>query len=419
MMRKLQLTLLLSGALMLPAHSQICGCTDTYATNYTQGATINNGSCLYEPTSQTPVYKSTLSLDLSETSGLTYFNNKYWTHNDSGNLNRIYQFNPQSGQIERSVVIKNATNIDWECMAQSSSYLFIGDCGNNATGARKDLCILKISKAAIANNKNDTVTAEKIYFSYPDQTNFTPSQNATNFDCEAIIFDNDSIHLFTKNWVDKKCTHYRVPSTPGTFVAKNVETFNPNGLITDADFTSVNGNIVLIGYQEIVMGYYVCFAWLLFDYQPGHYFSGNKRRIDLGPATQIGQTEGVLLFDDGSGYISNERVESPIVTIPASLRGFDFNSYYHNLADGFKEITKEISVISKSYLNPDTNHLNITINHPHNNIRASLYDVFGKKATAWNLSNGENSTDLSMLQNGLYIVKLDQFPNSAIKIIKR
>ncbi len=418
MKQKLTSCVLLSSFTILSSFGQTSGCTDSYATNYNPSAKQNDGSCLYASTQQSPIFKTNLIDELNESSALTYFNNKYWTINDSGNKNRLYEINPQNGQIAGYVVVKNASNTDWECIAQSQTHLFIGDCGNNATGARKDLCILKISKSEIANHLNDSVNAEKIFFSYSDQTEFSPSQNATNFDCEAIIFDNDSIHIFTKNWLNKKCTHYRLPSVSGTYIATKVETFDANGLITDADFTPVNGNVILVGYKEIAMNYYTCFAWLLFDYRPGHYFSGNKRRIELGAAAQIGQTEGVLLFDDGSGYITNEKVVSPIITIPAALRGFDFKDYFHNLPDMISEFKQEEKIISHSYPNPCKNEFNIKINCNQDCLKASIFDSFGKKTVGMNLKNGINTTNITMLPKGLYLLKLDEYPDQVLKIVK-
>jgi hypothetical protein len=45
------------------------GCTDPQATNFTSGATQNDGSCVYPVTTYTPATKTALAVVLNETSG--------------------------------------------------------------------------------------------------------------------------------------------------------------------------------------------------------------------------------------------------------------------------------------------------------------------------------------------------------------
>ncbi len=328
--------LLLCTALLmisLAGYSQTCGCMDPKAKNYNSSATVNDGSCEYSPTSYNLSLQTPLSDTIRESSGLIQFDNQFWTFNDSGNPNKIYRFNPSNGKILREVTISNATNVDWEAMAQSDDYLFIADFGNNVNGARQDLKIYKISKNDIRNSENNTVTAEVISYTYPDQTSITPiAANTTNFDAEAMVYANDSLHIFSKDWTDLNTRHYILPASAGTYQARLVETMFVDMLVTDASYAPETGNLVLLGYRNMGtsgLPSYSSFCWLLFDYHYNLFFSGNKRRLDFGSSLVVGQTEGISLQSDNKGYITSEKIQVSFLTIPAKLQTFDFSSYFY------------------------------------------------------------------------------------------
>jgi hypothetical protein len=45
------------------------------------------------------------------------------THNDSGNQANLYEIDASTGIVIRTVCITNATNVDWEDIAQDASYI--------------------------------------------------------------------------------------------------------------------------------------------------------------------------------------------------------------------------------------------------------------------------------------------------------
>ncbi len=187
-----------------------------------------------------------LPSELQESSGLIYINNSLFSHNDSGGNSTIYELNQNSMFVERSIFVENASNIDWEDLAADESYLYIGDFGNN-NGNRDNLRILRIQIDEILNN--DTVLAEIIEFSYEDQGNFESQPLNTNFDCEAMIALNDSLILFTKNWLDLNTNIYTLPKDLGSWVAKRKGTLNVSTLISGADYNPNTNELTLIGYQ--------------------------------------------------------------------------------------------------------------------------------------------------------------------------
>ena len=135
-----------------------------------------------------------------ETSGLIFLNDKLITHNDSGNEPALFELDTVSGEITRKVIIRNATNVDWEDICYDDTYIYIGDIGNNS-GSRTDLKIYRVSITNYLDAANDTVSADTIQFNYSDQSDFTPGSNQTNFDAEALISLGDSLYIFTKNTI--------------------------------------------------------------------------------------------------------------------------------------------------------------------------------------------------------------------------
>jgi len=188
---------------------------------------------------------------IPETSGLYFDGTTVWTINDGGNPAEIFGLT----NIYDSTVAQNDDNIiktqfplplknnDWEALTGDADFIYIGDVGNNP-GNRKNLCVYKIPKSQIKNNRVEQV--DTIQFFYPEQTNFE-SRFFHNFDCEAMFVKGDSIYLLTKNWQNKKSEIYRLPKKKGSYPAKLIGSFNPDFLITDACL--VNNKIYVTGYN--------------------------------------------------------------------------------------------------------------------------------------------------------------------------
>ena len=317
-------TILFFSLIFSSGYAQIKGCTDPLSKNYNPNATVNDGSCLYKKFKIKPEYSIKLSDSIHETSGLTAFDNLLWTHNDDHDKT-IYGLDTL-GKIHKKIILDKVTNNDWEEISQDITHLYIGDFGNNATGNRTDLNILKIEKKSFLEG-NPII--EKISFRYSDQTDLSAKKpNTTNFDCEAFIVSKDSIYLFTKQWSSSKTNIYVLSKQSGNHVAQLKHSLDTKGLVTGATYLESKNLVVLCGYSKIGKP----FLYLLYDYRNDDFLSGNKRRITV--KFPILQIEGITTQDGLHYYLTNESlVRKPIINVPQQIHRIDLspvlNSYLH------------------------------------------------------------------------------------------
>ena len=302
-------------------YGQNTGCTDALAKNFDPNATINNGSCLYNSTKIKPIISQKLSDSLRETSGLIAFDNLLWTHNDDHDTT-IYGLD-SNGNIQKKIKLEKVKNNDWEEISQDSSYLYIGDFGNNYRGNRRDLHILRIEKKSFLSNKP---VIDTIAFSYSNQTDFSlQKKNTTDFDCEAFVVSQDRIYLFSKQWTQTKTSVYVLPKTPGKHIAQLKTTLNVEGLITGVTLLSSEKGIVLCGYSKMLQP----FLYLLYDYKNNDFSTGNQRKIKL--SLPFHQIEGIATFDGKRFYLTNESfIRKPFLNVSQQMHSVDLSLYLKN-----------------------------------------------------------------------------------------
>jgi hypothetical protein len=186
-----------------------------------------------------------LDLAINESSGLEKVFNKstFWTNNDGGGQSELYEID-SLGKLIKTLKIPNATNIDWEDLAQDNTgNIFIGDFGNNQN-ARRDLTIYKI-------NQNDSLKVEKIKFHYNDQSAFPPAKKDMNFDCEAYFWANDSLYLFSKNRGNHFTKIYSLPSLAGYYELSPKATIFLKASITAAAISPNKSQFALLSYGKV------------------------------------------------------------------------------------------------------------------------------------------------------------------------
>ncbi len=250
-----------------------------------------------------------------ETSGLIFYNNKIVTHNDSGNTAQLFELDTTSLQITRTITITNAVNIDWEDIAQDDTYIYIGEIGNN-NGNRRDLAVYRILKSEY--DTSNSVEAEKIEYSYSDQTDFTPSTNS-DWDAEALFVLNDQLVILTKQWQSNGTVAYGIPKTPGIYIASKIGEYAVNGLVTGASFNPITQVLYLIGYSKFLLPFVIRAENLAAN----NIFSGTveKKELNLG----FLQAEGITFTDENHYLLSSEKFtnNSPMITSESRLFSFD------------------------------------------------------------------------------------------------
>jgi len=185
---------------------------------------------------------------VQESSGLVYWSGALYTHNDSGGQPEIYELDPKTGRLRRTLSISGAVNTDWEDLAQDEEYLYIGDFGNNL-GDRVDLRIYRVSKSDLA--LSDMPPAELIEFTLEDQTDFEPRE-IHPYDMEAFFSIGDFLVILTKDRENLTTTAYRLPSEPGVHQARRLDSAEVQGWVTGADFDPSTGRLFILGYNSLL-----------------------------------------------------------------------------------------------------------------------------------------------------------------------
>lgn len=294
------------------------GCTDPLAINYDPAATVDDNSCEYQVPTLQPEWTVELGAQINETSGLIYWDGMLWMHNDDTDT-RLYQLDPNTGEIVGDYMLPGVVNKDWEEIAQDEDFIYVGDIGNNM-GNRQDLHILRVGKASL---ENGAPSIDTIWYTYSDQMDkVSKGLNQTEYDCEAFIVSQDSIYLFTKQWLSGNTTQYVLPKHPGNHVAKKRAVFDIQGQVTGASYLEKEGLLVLCGSTGLVQPFMHVFS----AYQDDDFFSGDGKRVNL--ALPLHQVEAVLTLDGIHYYISNEQTRQSYVNIPQRLHYFDLSGIF-------------------------------------------------------------------------------------------
>ena len=213
---------------------------------------------MYAQTVETGIVCS-LPAELNESSSLEIdHDGNFWSANDSGNEPVLYHFD-STGNILHKVFVTNSANTDWEDMALTDAgTLYIGNFGNNLND-RQDLAILSVSINDLLPGDNFREAAF-IYFSYAEQSEFPPENEQLNFDCEALVFQDDSLFFFTKNRTVPFSGYtymYGVPALPGNYSVHRLDSCwigveEYSGRLTSAD-VSPDGRLILLSMTQVVI----------------------------------------------------------------------------------------------------------------------------------------------------------------------
>lgn len=389
---------------LIRAYAQECGCTDPRAINYEPNATVNDGSCTYPYTIVTPYFSNALPTLLNGSSGLMFFDEMLFTHNDHDDQS-LFQIDSTDGHIIEQLYFSGIPFQDVEDCDHDSLYVYLGDTGNNSFGNRTDLRFLRILKSSL---QSDNPIIDTLWFSYVDQVDFSSCpDNTTDFDCEAFIVVGDSIYLFTKQWITQHTALYAMPKTPGTHVAQRKSEFAVNGLVTSACYIPENQQIVLCGYSTIMQPFVV----LLYDYHGTDFFSGNKRKISLN--LSFHQVEAIAHRGAYHFYLTNEYISQFGVSLAAKFHKLDLSAYLMPIdPDGLSENKEGLSF--EMYPNPTKDLLYFSGLQ----MVSGSYEIFnemGQLMQSGQWEQGLTEICLPSLPGGIYYLRVNSDGKSGTK----
>ncbi|MBI3511930.1 MAG: hypothetical protein HY064_14825 [Bacteroidetes bacterium] len=240
---------------------------------------------------------------ISESSGLVSLDGKtFWTHNDSRGEAIIFNID-SNGNMLRKISLQNEPNLDWEEITKDErGNVYLGDFGNNDC-KRRELFVYKFHDPT--NLKGDTLDAQDIRFTLPDQHLFPPPSANLNFDFEAMVHLDHSLFLFSKNRSDPSsgyCKMYSIPDSAGEYVAALIDSFYTGSgelkdfAITGAALNSKHDELILISHEKL---------WLFTHFKGRNFFKGDVAEFSF---TKKGLSmEGVCFLNDQEIYLTEER----------------------------------------------------------------------------------------------------------------
>ncbi len=238
--------------------------------------------------------------EIDEASGIVAsYKNKglLWTHNDSGDKNRIFSMDA-NGKGTREFYLEGTINRDWEAigMAQfpEGSFIYVGEIGDN--NAEFPTCAIyrvpepEITTATLQSNTLKNV--QKITYKYADGAK----------DAEAFLIDQSSKDIFIISKRESSKRLYRLPY-PQSFTQTNTAEF-----VQELTFSNgagsplyiVDGNVSVDNQEIIIKNYLQIFHWRRNANETIP--EALKRTPKIQPYAAEPQGEGLCFAQDGSGY---------------------------------------------------------------------------------------------------------------------
>lgn len=237
---------------------------------------------------------------IPEASGIvaSYRNKGYlWTHNDSGDRNRIFLLDA-NGKGTREFNLEGVTNRDWEAISMAQfpegAYIYVGEIGDN-NAVHPESAIYRVPEPDITATTAQYVTlknVQKISFKYPDGSR----------DAECFLIDQVSkdIFIISKRENSKRLYKLSYPqsytqTSTAEFVQELTFSANPGtpSYITDGNVSVDNKEIVIKNYLQV-------FHWRRNANETIP--EALKRTPTILPYTAEPQGEGICFSQNSSGY---------------------------------------------------------------------------------------------------------------------
>lgn len=250
--------------------------------------------------------RSKLPAVLKEVSGMVCTpQGDVWLMNDSHNPADLFRYDPLQNKVLETRRLP-VPNRDWEDLANDGQgNLYIGDVGNNYN-RRKDLRIYRYNPA--------TRALDSILLRYPDQQDFAPADKRHwNFNCEAVVFFQDSLHLFSKNTFQGNfyTKHYVVPARPGSYVAELRDSFYLKDRVVTGASLSRDGRTLaltsyIIGKRLGFLPFTKATVYYFSGFRGSNFLHGKKTARRLPKFLIARQYESVTQWTNGRWLVANE-----------------------------------------------------------------------------------------------------------------
>ena len=253
--------------------------------------------------------------DIDEASGLIAsrsHQNLFWTHNDSGDISRIFAIT-QSGEHVAELRIKNAFFRDLEDIATShagrekKTYLYLADIGDNHK-IRSTVSIYRLLEPAMVAGKKRVlkVSAEKMTYKYEDGP-----QNA-----ETLLIEQKSGDLLV---VSKSKKGESKVYSLGAFKANGFKTAKIIGNLPQLSYAT-GGDISPDGRLVVIKNLEKALLWQ--KRAEESVIDSLKRKACLAPIAKEYQGEAIAFALDSKGYFTvSEGVGSPISFVGQKRKG--------------------------------------------------------------------------------------------------
>jgi hypothetical protein len=235
-----------------------------------------------------------------------------WTHNDSGDLPRVFAVAPD-GRLLADVAVTGAENVDWEDIAVgpapgAGDALYIGDIGDNAA-RRSFVVVYRVPEPQLAGGMpGATAAARALRLRYPDRPH----------DAEALLVDPSSgaIFIVTKylgGTARVFAAGARAGNTATTLRRAGTMSLGFGEEITAGDVSADGRTIVLRTYDR-------AFVW---SRRGGESVASALRRRPCTARADLlveGQAEALALTRDGRAFYTVPEGERPVLRRYAPAR---------------------------------------------------------------------------------------------------
>lgn len=328
---------------------------------------------------------------MNHSSGILSLNQglSFWTQVDNNSPEEIYEISTDC-RVLRTLKMTNVSKTDWEDITTDyKGTIYIGDFGNN-NNDRSNLKIYILKN--VDQHSSDQITAERITFSYANQKDFPPSSAEQNFDMEAMVWYQDSLHLFSKNRTSPFTGYtyqYTMPAIPGDYKLSPVDSFKtgPGPMlffwITGAAINPVEKQLILLSHDRI---------WMFTDFQSSRFFQGKSQMIVLPTFTQ---KEGICYAKDNTWYLTDEY--NSTINLGGNLYEMKLDQAT-NSAEA-EEFNFEI------HPNPVQEFLQILFHDDGESHDVRIYNFMGKLCLNYTFNKLRNIIPMKDLSNGIYFIQ--------------